>query len=181
MPILGLDAVGGKGVERMAESLCLSLRSVEQFGDLTPRRQPASSWHAGTGATDNAAGCAVAMEAMRILKSLGQTPRRTIRIALWSGEEQGLLGSRGWVEDHPELHDRISAYLNVDNGTGRIRGIWDQSNERAIPIFEQTLWPFRDLGVVAVDTETTGLDEMRAGLVGVCLAVGPGEAYCQPL
>ncbi len=114
------------------------------------------SWHYGTGATDNAAGSLVMMEAMRILKSLGVTPRRTIRIALWSGEEQGLLGSRGWVANHPELHGRISAYLNVDNGTGRLRGIWDQSNERAIPIFEQILWPFRDLGVVAVKHGNTG-------------------------
>ena len=114
------------------------------------------SWHYGTGATDNASGSLVMMEAMRILKSLGRTPRRTIRIALWSGEEQGLLGSRGWVEKHPEMHDRISAYLNVDNGAGRLRGIWDQSNEQAIPIFEQILWPFRDLGVVAVKHGNTG-------------------------
>src|SRR5690606_1614052 len=84
------------------------------------------SWHAGTGATDNAAGSVVMMEAMRILKELGVTPRRTIRIALWSGEEQGLWGSRMYVENHPELHDRISAYLNFDNGTGRIRGIYSQ-------------------------------------------------------
>ena len=112
---------------------------------------------------------------MRILKSLGQTPRRTIRIALWSGEEQGLLGSRGWVEDHPELHDQISAYLNVDNGTGRIRGIWDQSNEKAIPIFEQTLWPFRDLGVVAVKHGNTGgTDHLAFDAVGI-----PGFNFIQ--
>ena len=133
------------------------------------------SWHYGTGGTDNAAGSLVMMEAMRILKSLGQTPRRTIRIALWSGEEQGLLGSRGWVEDHPELHDQISAYLNVDNGTGRIRGIWDQSNEQAIPIFEQTLWPFRDLGVVAVKHgNTSGTDHLAFDGVGI-----PGFNYIQ--
>ncbi len=133
------------------------------------------SWHYGTGGTDNGAGSLVMMEAMRILKSLGQTPRRTIRIALWSGEEQGLLGSRGWVEDHPELHDRISAYLNVDNGTGRIRGIWDQSNEQAIPIFEQTLWPFRDLGVVAVKHGNTGgTDHLAFDAVGI-----PGFNFIQ--
>ena len=114
------------------------------------------SWHYGTGAADNAAGCVVMMEAMRILKAIGVQPRRTIRIGLWSGEEQGLLGSRNWVQNHPELHDKISAYVNFDNGTGKIRGIWSQMNEGAVPIFEQILWPFRDLGVVAVRHGNTG-------------------------
>lgn len=133
------------------------------------------SWHYGTGATDNASGSLVMMEAMRILKSLGVTPRRTIRIALWSGEEQGLLGSRGWVANHPELHGSISAYLNVDNGTGRLRGIWDQSNERAIPIFEQILWPFRDLGVVAVKHGNTGgTDHLAFDAAGI-----PGFNFIQ--
>ncbi|HUG39274.1 MAG TPA: M20/M25/M40 family metallo-hydrolase [Longimicrobiales bacterium] len=137
------------------------------------------SWHSGTGATDNAAGSVVMMEAMRILKSLGVPPRRTIRIALWSGEEQGLWGSRKWVENHPELHERISAYLNVDNGTGRLRGIWDQSNAAAIPIFEQILWPFRDLGVVAVKHGNTGgtdhLSFDRAGIPGFNFIQDPIE------
>lgn len=114
------------------------------------------SWHAGTGATDNASGSVVMMEAMRILKTLGLQPRRTIRIALWSGEEQGLLGSRNWVSNHKDLWPKISAYVNVDNGTGRLRGVWNQSNERATPVFEQILWPFRDLGVVAVRHGNTG-------------------------
>lgn len=114
------------------------------------------SWHAGTGATDNASGSVVMMEAMRILKTLDLQPRRTIRVALWSGEEQGLLGSRNWVNNHKDLWPKISAYLNVDNGTGRLRGIWNQSNERATPVFEQILWPFRDLGVVAVRHGDTG-------------------------
>ncbi|MEJ2202865.1 MAG: M20/M25/M40 family metallo-hydrolase [Gemmatimonadota bacterium] len=137
------------------------------------------SWHMGGGATDNAAGSVVMMEAVRILKTLGLEPRRTIRIALWSGEEQGLLGSRYWVQGHPELHDRISAYVNVDNGTGRIRGIWDQSNERAIPVFEQTLWPFRDLGVVAVKHgDTGGTDHLsfdREGIPGFNFIQDPIE------
>jgi hypothetical protein len=128
------------------------------------------SWHMGTGATDNGAGSIVMMEAMRILKTLGLRPRRTVRIGLWSGEEQGLLGSRNWVEKHPDLHARISAYVNVDNGTGKVRGIWDQMNEAAIPIFEQTLFPFRDLGVVAVRHGNTGgtdhLSFDRAGIPG---------------
>ncbi|MDT8435524.1 MAG: M20/M25/M40 family metallo-hydrolase [Gemmatimonadota bacterium] len=133
------------------------------------------SWHYGTGATDNAAGSIVMMEAMRILASLDRTPRRTIRIGLWGGEEQGLLGSRGWVAAHPELHDRISAYLNLDNGTGRIRGIWSQSNERVVPIFEQILWPFRDLGVVAVKHgDTGGTDHLAFDAAGI-----PGFNFIQ--
>jgi hypothetical protein len=137
------------------------------------------SWHMGGGATDNAAGSVVMMEAMRILKTLGVQPRRTIRIALWSGEEQGLLGSRAWVENHPEMHDRISAYVNLDNGTGRIRGIWNQSNPAATPIFEQILWPFRDLGVVAVrHGDTGGTDHLafdRAGIPGFNFIQDPIE------
>ncbi len=137
------------------------------------------SWHYGGGATDNAAGSVVMMEAMRILRALNLQPRRTIRIALWSGEEQGLLGSRQWVEQHPELHDRISAYVNVDNGTGKIRGIWDQMNEEAIPVFEQILWPFRDLGVVAVrHGNTGGTDHLafdRAGIPGFNFIQDPIE------
>lgn len=133
------------------------------------------SWHMGGGATDNASGSVVMMEAMRILKTLGVQPRRTIRIALWSGEEQGLLGSRNWVRNHPELHDRVSAYVNVDNGTGRIRGIWDQSNEKVIPIFEQILWPFRDLGVVAVrHGNTGGTDHLAFDAAGI-----PGFNFIQ--
>jgi Zn-dependent M28 family amino/carboxypeptidase len=133
------------------------------------------SWHYGTGATDNGAGSIVMMEAMRILKTLGVTPRRTIRIGLWSGEEQGLWGSREYLADHPELHDKISAYLNVDNGTGKIRGIWNQKNAAASPIFEQTLWPFRDLGVVAVrDGNTGGTDHLSFDAAGI-----PGFNFIQ--
>jgi carboxypeptidase Q len=133
------------------------------------------SWHFAGGATDNGAGSVVMMEAMRILKTLGLQPRRTVRIALWSGEEQGLLGSRGWVANHPELHAKISAYVNVDNGTGRIRGIWDQSNEKAIPVFEQILWPFRDLGVVAVKHGNTGgTDHLSFDAAGI-----PGFNFIQ--
>jgi carboxypeptidase Q len=114
------------------------------------------SWHSGQGATDNAAGSVVMMEAMRILKTLGLQPRRTIRIALWSGEEQGLLGSRGWVNNNPALWPRISAYLNLDNGTGRIRGVWNQTNPGATPVFQSLLAPFRDLDVIAIRHGNTG-------------------------
>jgi carboxypeptidase Q len=133
------------------------------------------SWYPGTGATDNVAGCVVMMEALRILKALDLEPRRTIRIALWSGEEQGLLGSRYWLQSHEDLWPKISAYVNVDNGTGRIRGVWDQMNEAAIPVFEQTLWPFRDLGVVAVrHGNTGGTDHLSFDRVGI-----PGFNFIQ--
>ena len=133
------------------------------------------SWHYGAGAADNAAGSVVMMEALRILKALDLQPRRTIRIGLWSGEEQGLLGSRGWVQNHPELHAQISAYVNVDNGTGRVRGIWDQMNDQAIPVFEQILWPFRDLGVVAVrHGNTGGTDHLAFDAAGI-----PGFNFIQ--
>ena len=146
------------------------LPGTDKAGEYVMLGAHLDSWHLGGGATDNAAGSVVMMEAMRILKTLGLQPRRTIRIALWSGEEQGLLGSRNWVENHPELHAEISAYVNVDNGTGKIRGIWDQSNAAAIPVFEQLLWPFRDLGVVAVKHGNTGGTDHqsfdRAGIPG---------------
>jgi Zn-dependent M28 family amino/carboxypeptidase len=133
------------------------------------------SWHSGTGATDNAAGSAVCMEAVRILQSLGLKPRRTIRIGLWSGEEQGLLGSRAYVSEHfakrlgpeprfgppadgeqrqPETppqfeikpeHEKFAGYFNLDNGTGKIRGIYLQGNEAVRPIFRAWFVPFRDL------------------------------------
>jgi hypothetical protein len=114
---------------------------------------------AATGATDNAAGSAAMMEAMRILKAAGARPRRTIRIGLWGGEEEGLLGSRAYVRDHfgdpatmalkPE-QAKLSAYFNSDNGTGRVRGIWLQGNLAVAPIFEQWIAPLHDLGVTAL-------------------------------
>ena len=114
---------------------------------------------AATGATDNATGSAAMMEAMRILKAIGAKPRRTIRIALWGGEEEGLLGSRAYVREHfadpatmavkPE-HAKVAAYFNSDNGTGRVRGVWMQSNLAVRPIFEQWIAPLKDLGVVAL-------------------------------
>ncbi len=137
------------------------------------------SWHMGGGATDNGAGSVIMMEAMRILKAIGVQPRRTIRIALWSGEEQGLIGSSRYLDNHPELHDKISAYVNVDNGTGRLRGIWNQSNAAATPVFEQILWPFRDLGVVAVKHGNTGgtdhLSFDRRGIPGFNFIQDPIE------
>jgi carboxypeptidase Q len=151
------------------------LRGSDKAGEYVMIGAHLDSWHYASGATDNGAGSIVMMEAMRILKALGLTPRRTIRIGLWSGEEEGLYGSRGWVAKHPELQAKISAYLNVDNGTGRIRGIWNQSNERAVSVFEEILWPFRDLGVVAVrHGDTGGTDHLSFDAVGV-----PGFNFIQ--
>jgi hypothetical protein len=131
------------------------------------------SWHAGTGATDNAAGCSVAMEAARILISSGLKPRRTIRVALWSGEEQGLNGSREYVKQHfgerkrgengqpGELvktpnYDKLSAYYNLDNGTGKIRGVYMQGNSAVRPYFEAWLAPFADMDAKTLTLSNTG-------------------------
>jgi hypothetical protein len=141
------------------------------------------SWHAGTGATDNGAGSVVTMEVMRILKALNAHPRRTIRIGLWTGEEQGLYGSRAYVDQHfasrppqtPEEQDKpwfqqkekwpltlkpehakLAAYFNLDNGTGKIRGIYAEDNAAVVPIFEAWLAPFHDLGATTVTMNRTG-------------------------
>jgi hypothetical protein len=123
------------------------------------------SWQAGTGATDNAAGSSVMMEAMRILKTIGVNPKRTIRIGLWSAEEQGLLGSRGYVKktfmdpttNTPNAaHEKFAGYFNIDNGTGKIRGIYLQGNDACGPIFKSWLAPFNDLGAKTVTISNTG-------------------------
>jgi hypothetical protein len=142
------------------------------------------SWHAATGTTDNAAGVAVMMEAARILTALNLHPRRTIRIALWSGEEQGLHGSRNYVKNHfgdvatmklkPE-HQRISAYYNLDNGAGKIRGIYLQGNDAVRPIFESWLAPFKDLGAATVTIRNTGsTDHVPFDAIGI-----PGFQFVQ--
>lgn len=115
------------------------------------------SWHAGTGATDNGAGSAVMIEVMRILKTLNLKLDRTVRIGLWGGEEQGLLGSRAYVKEHfGSGSSNVSVYLNLDNGSGKIRGVYLQSNDAARPLFDQWLTPFRDLGVTTVSIRNTG-------------------------
>jgi hypothetical protein len=161
------------------------------------------SWHSGTGATDNAAGSATVMEAVRILQALGVKPKRTIRIALWTGEEQGLLGSRAYVAQHfgarpepadpkekrlprflrseqgpltlkPE-HAKLSAYFNIDNGTGKIRGVYTQQNAGAAPIFEAWLKPFADVDAKAVTQRNTGgTDHLSFDAVGL-----PGFQFVQ--
>jgi hypothetical protein len=146
------------------------------------------SWHSGTGGTDNAAGSAVMMEAMRILKAVGVKPRRTIRIGLWGGEEQGYWGSKHHVEtqyanlETMELkpaHAKLAAYYNLDNGTGKIRGIYLQGNEAVRPIFERFLEPFAYLGASTLTTEnTSGTDHLlfdAAGLPGFQFLQDPIE------
>lgn len=142
------------------------------------------SWQGATGATDNASGCAVMMEALRILKASGLEPKRTIRIALWSGEEQGLFGSRGYVKNHfadpadmvlKAEHEKVSAYYNIDNGTGKIRGIYTQGNKGVAPIFTQWLAPFADLGATTVSPNNTGsTDHVAFDAVGI-----PGFQFIQ--
>lgn len=123
------------------------------------------SWHGGTGAADNASGGIVMMEALRILKALGVQPKRTIRIALWGGEEQGLHGSRGYVEKYirdkdsnvlKPGYDQFTAYFNMDNGTGKFRGIHLQGNEMIRPVFEQWMLPFADMGCSTINIGNTG-------------------------
>lgn len=141
-------------------------------------------WHAATGTTDNGTGVAVCMEAVRILKAIGVHPRRTIRIVLWSGEEQGLLGSRGYVKKHfgdrqtmtlkPE-QQKISAYFNLDNGAGKIRGIYLQGNDAVRPMFETWLAPFKDLGAGTITIRNTGgTDHLSFDEIGI-----PGFQFIQ--
>jgi Zn-dependent M28 family amino/carboxypeptidase len=142
------------------------------------------SWHTGTGATDNAAGSAVMMEAMRILKATGLKMRRTVRLGLWTGEEEGLLGSRAYVTQHfadradmklkPE-HSKFSAYFNVDNGTGAIRGVYLQGNEAVAPIFQAWMQPFKNLGMTTLAIRGTGgTDHQSFDAVGL-----PGFQFIQ--
>jgi carboxypeptidase Q len=160
------------------------------------------SWISGTGATDNGAGSIVAMEAVRILKSLGIKPKRTIRIALWSGEEQGLFGSLGYVKQHfgtfaepkdpqpaylpafmrqrgplstTKEWETLDAYYNLDNGTGKIRGVYTQENWAIAPIFKQWIAPLADLGVTTISYRNTGgTDHLSFDAVGL-----PGFQYIQ--
>jgi hypothetical protein len=144
------------------------------------------SWHSSTGATDNAAGCAAAMEAARIILASGLKPRRTIRVALWSGEEQGLYGSRAYVKQHfGEMKDnalskgadyeKLSAYYNLDNGTGRIRGVYMQGNAAVKPFFETWLAPFADAGAKTLTlADTGGTDHLSFDAVGL-----PGFQFIQ--
>src|SRR5438445_573976 len=177
-------------------------RATDKMGEIVMLGGHLDSWHGGTGATDNGAGVVVAMEAVRILKAIGIAPKRTIRIALWSGEEEGLLGSRAYVSEHfasrpeptaaerdlpatmrrnpgpltikPE-HAKLSAYFNLDNGTGKVRGVYAQENAAVVPIFEAWLDPLKDLGVTTVTMRNTGgTDHLSFDSVGL-----PGFQFIQ--
>ncbi len=144
------------------------------------------SWHSGTGATDNGAGSGVMLEAMRLLKTLNLKPRRTIRIALWTGEEQGLMGSRAYVKQHFGFVDstafhatdeqkKFAAYFNVDNGSGKIRGVFLQSIEAERPIFDAWMGPFKDIGMkTSTISNTGGTDHLSYIAVGL-----PGFQFIQ--
>ena len=143
------------------------------------------SWHGSTGATDNAAGCIVMMEAVRILQATGLKPKRTIRIALWDGEEQGVHGSKNYVKNHfgdketmalKDEHNKISAYYNLDNGTGRIRGIYLQGNEDVKPIFKEWFEPFEDIieNTTITIRDTGGTDHTGFDAIGI-----PGFQFIQ--
>jgi hypothetical protein len=181
----------GKGYNTYAD-----LKGSDLAGETVVVGAHLDSWHAGTGATDNGGSCAVVMEAMRILEASGLQPRRTIRAALWSGEEQGLLGAKDYVErrlatrpeptDPEQLvlptwarqptwpieplpgHATISAYFNTDYGTGRIRGLYAQENAAVVPVFRAWLAPFADLGADRVTMENAGgTDHLAFDRVGV--------------
>jgi len=186
----------------MGQNTIAEIPGTDRRGEVVMIGAHLDSWHAGTGATDNGAGVSVAMEAMRILQALGVKPRRTIRIGLWTGEEQGLFGSRAYVRDHfgsrPEPegeerelpsylrrsqgpltlkpdHARLSAYFNLDNGTGRVRGVYTQQNVAAVPIFEAWLRPFADLGAKTItNRDTSGTDHQSFDRVGL-----PGFQFIQ--
>jgi hypothetical protein len=187
----------------MAYNTIAEIPGTDKKGEIVMLGAHMDSWHGGTGATDDGAGVACTMEAVRILKALGVRPRRTIRIALWSGEEQGILGSKAYVAQHfgsreepkrsgpddlpsymrrdfgpvtvkPD-HAKLSAYFNLDNGTGKIRGIYAQENAAVVPIFETWMAPFKDLGMAAVTLRnTSGTDHLSFDNVGL-----PGFQFIQ--
>jgi len=165
-------------------NILAEIRGTDKADELVMLGAHFDSWTSGTGATDNAAGSAVMMEAMRILKASGQPMRRTVRLALWTGEEEGLLGSRAYVKEHfgdrqsmqlrPD-HAKLSAYFNIDNGTGKIRGIYLQGDEAARPIFEKWMEPFKGMGMTTLSARSTGsTDHVSFDEVGL-----PGFQFIQ--
>ncbi|HUF79411.1 MAG TPA: M20/M25/M40 family metallo-hydrolase, partial [Thermoanaerobaculia bacterium] len=205
-PVVEIDVVARfHDEDRMAYNTLAELPGTDLAHELVMVGAHLDSWHGGTGASDNAAGSAIVMEAVRILAAIGVQPRRTVRIALWSGEEQGLLGSRAYVAEHfgsrPEAddpeerdlppylrkrqgpltleaaHRDVSAYFNIDNGGGKIRGIYTQENAAVAPIFAAWLAPFHDLGARTVTLNNTGgTDHLPFNQVGL-----PGFQFIQDM
>ena len=198
---IGLD-VQFYDQDLMAYNTIAEIPGTDKKDELVMVGAHMDSWHSGTGATDNGAGCAVALEAVRILKAAGLQPRRTIRIGLWSGEEQGLYGSRAYVAQHfgkpeesedasfmrmmtgggapPKItygpeYDKLSGYFNLDNGTGKIRGVYLQGNEAVRPLFREWLAPFRDAGATTLSISNTGgTDHLSFDAIGL-----PGFQFIQ--
>lgn len=150
---------------REAFNLIAELPGTDRASEVVMLGAHFDSWHAGTGATDNAAGVAATMEAMRILKATGLPLRRTVRLALWTGEEQGLLGSRAYVARHfgsrtsgtlTAEHARLSGYFNMDNGAGAIRGVYLEYNEAVRPVFTAWMEPFAGMGMKTAALRGTG-------------------------
>ncbi len=165
------------------------IRGTDKADEVVMLGAHLDSWHGATGATDNAIGCAVILEAARILKAVGVTPRRTIRVALWSGEEQGLLGSKAYVAEHfggfesptPE-YEKLAGYVNIDSGTGRVRGLTVFGPPEAAAAVREAVAPLADLGVAGAITtnsrRTGGTDSTSfnaAGLPGIGTTLDPIE------
>ena len=167
-----------------AFNVVAEIRGTDKADELVMLGAHFDSWHTGTGATDNAAGSAVMMEAMRILRATGLPMRRSVRMALWSGEEQGFFGSRAHVAQHfgdrqtlatKPAHAKFSVYFNVDNGTGAIRGVYLQGNEAVAPIFRAWMEPFANFGMATLAIRNTGgTDHLSFDQVGL-----PGFQFIQ--
>lgn len=165
-------------------NLVAEIPGTDKAGEVVMLGAHFDTWHGATGATDNSSGSAVMLEAMRILKALDLPMRRTVRLALWTGEEQGLLGARAYVREHfanretgerKPAHGTVSAYYNMDNGTGAFRGIYLQGNAAVRPVFEAWIAPFRDKGVTTTTLRNTGsTDHVAFDEVGI-----PGFQFIQ--
>ena len=176
--------VKDSGKDEMGQNIIGEIRGDEKPDEVVMIGAHFDSWHTGTGATDNAAGSAVMIEAMRVLKTLHLPLKRTVRIGLWSGEEQGLYGSKAYVTKHfadpktmncTDEHRTFDAYLNLDNGSGKIRGVYLQGNDAARPLFEEYLAPFHDMGASTVSLQNTdGTDHLSFDAVGL-----PGFQFIQ--
>ena len=185
MPVtIALDVKNTFTDDTMSFNVVGEIAGTDKADELVMLGAHFDSWHSGTGATDNAAGSAVMMEAMRILKTSGLKLRRTVRIGLWGGEEQGLLGSRAYVTETfanradmvlKPAHAKFAGYFNVDNGTGAIRGVYLQGNEGVAPIFEAWMKPFNNLGMRTLTIrDTGGTDHQSFDAVGL-----PGFQFIQ--
>jgi Zn-dependent M28 family amino/carboxypeptidase len=168
-----------------AFNVIAELKGTDKAAEIVMVGAHFDSWHVGTGATDNGANSAVIMETMRILKTTGLKMRRTVRAALWTGEEQGLLGSRAYVQHHfadratltlKPAHDALAAYFNLDNGGGAVRGVYLQGNDMVAPIFLAWMEPFRGMGMttLARTRRAGGTDHIAFDEVGL-----PGFQFIQ--